>query len=78
MNFGACNERTLMDSATRQAREENCHHCQRTEEMLGGYTYFFLGVRFAMRNQLISHPSELPVGISEHLMTLYLVCPRLS
>lgn len=31
------------------------------------------GIGFAIGNQLISHLSELPVGISEHFMTIHLV-----
>lgn len=31
------------------------------------------GVGFAIKNQLISHLSEFPIGISEHLMNIHLV-----
>ena len=64
-------------SETRRAEEGHL------KEEKGGYTFFWngkaadelriYGVGFAIRNQLISHLSELPVGISERLMTLRLV-----
>ena len=64
-------------SETRRAEEGHL------KEEKGGYTFFWKGkaadelrihgVGFAIRSQLISHLSELPVGISERLMTLRLV-----
>lgn len=53
------------------------------KEEKGGYTFFWKGkaadeprihgVGFAIRNYLISHLSELPVGINERLMTIRLM-----
>nr|XP_049577518.1 craniofacial development protein 2-like [Syngnathus scovelli] len=64
-------------SETRRAEEGHL------KEEKGGYTFFWKGkatdeprihrVGFAIKNQLISQLSELPVGISERLMTLRLV-----
>lgn len=52
------------------------------KEEKGGYTFFWKGkpadeprihgVGFAIKNQLVRHLSELPVGISERLMTIRL------
>ncbi|KAM9816523.1 uncharacterized protein ACBT44_010821 isoform 1-T2 [Syngnathus typhle] len=64
-------------SETRRAEEGHL------KEEKGGYTFFWKGkatdeprihgAGFAIKNQLISQLSELPVGISERLMTLRLV-----
>ncbi len=53
------------------------------KEEMGGYTFFWKGkavdeprihgVGIAIKNQLISHLYELPVGISERLMNITLV-----
>ena len=53
------------------------------KEEKGGYTFFWKGkpadesrihgVGFAIKNSLISHLSELPVGINERLMTIRLI-----
>lgn len=102
MNFGACNVRTLMDSATsdrperrtaiiaRELRRYRIDLAALSETQLadegqlkekGGYTFFWKGKAVdkprihgvSIRNQLISLLYELPVGISERLMTIRLV-----